>query len=439
MAKHYLKKQTKVKRSYAFLLTIAALFTVSVTGAAVSGKDTATITCNGPWKFKTGDHPEWSRPDLDDADWELVDLSAPPGARDGDVGYSGYVPGWTAKGHNNYFGFAWYRIKISLDTVKGAQLAIACPPAVDDAYQLFINGALLGSAGDFSKPEPVAYSVQPLLFLLPDSIRNKKQVTIAFRVWMSKATLSQLPDAGGIHIAPVLGEKSSVAAIYQFQWDQIIKGYIAEVILPAIFLLLALLIFIFYKPGKQYQWFVFALILLALVRANQAVFYWFQVESAHAFDIITPVILVPLTLGSWLMAWWNWHKLEQPVWIPRIIAVLTLLYMCSQLLGLPWIAGSVSHTIFSTASNTIRLLFVLLLLYIIYRGIRQHTEDKWLVLLATLLVATGLFAQELSALHIQGIWFPFGVGVSRSQYAYLAFDSIMFLILIRHYRRQKHY
>lgn len=426
-----------MKRSYAFLLTIAALFTVSVTGAAASGKDTATITCNGPWKFKTGDDTRWSKPDFDDTGWEPVDLSAPPGARDGDVGYTGYVPGWTAKGHNDYYGYAWYRLKISLDTINGDPLAIVCPTAVDDAYQLFINGSLLGSAGDFSKPVPVAYSVPPRLFLLPDSIRNKRTVTIAFRVWMSKATRSQLPDAGGLHIAPVFGSKDAVATTYKFQWGQIIKGYIAEVILPAIFLLLALLIFIFYKPKKQYQWFVIALILLALVRANQAVFYWFQVESAHAFDIVTPVILVPWTLGSWLIAWWNWHKLVQPVWMPRIIAVLTLLYMCSQLLGLPWMAESISHSIFNTLSNVIRLLFLLLMLYIIYRGTRQNTEDKWLVLLATLLVATGLFAQELSALHIKGIWFPFGVGVSRSQYAYLAFDIVLFIILIRHFQRQK--
>lgn len=166
-------------------------------------------------------------------------------------------------------------------------------------------------------------------------------------------------------------------------------------------------------------------------------FYWLQIESAHAFDLITTVILIPLVLGSWLLAWWHWHKLVRPVWVPRVILLLTFIYMCVQLLGLPWVAESLPHTVFDTLSKAIRLVFVLLLLYIIYRGIRQRTEDKGLVLLATLLVATGLFAPELSALHIQGIWFPFGVGVSRSQYAYMAFDVILFIILIRHYKRQK--
>ena len=35
-----------------------------------------------------------------------------------------------------------------------------------------------------------------------------------------------------------------------------------------------------------------------------------------------------------------------------------------------------------------------------------------------LLTATGLFAADLSALGVPGIWFPFNIGVSRSQYAY---------------------
>jgi hypothetical protein len=34
----------------------------------------------------------------DDSGWETMDLTAPPGAHDDDVGLSGFIPGWTAKG-----------------------------------------------------------------------------------------------------------------------------------------------------------------------------------------------------------------------------------------------------------------------------------------------------------------------------------------------------
>jgi len=48
----------------------------------------------------------------------------------------------------------------------------------------------------------------------------------------------------------------------------------------------------------------------------------------------------------------------------------------------------------------------------------------------------GLFPQEVSQLQvIPGIWFPYGVGVSRGQFAYAAFVLVMYLILIIMHRK----
>ncbi|AZA83129.1 glycoside hydrolase [Chryseobacterium lactis] len=396
----------------------------------VAKDSTSTIiTLNGPWKFKTGDHMEWTASDFDDSKWETVDLTAPVGAHDGDVGLSGYVSGWATRGYPRYSGYAWYRIKVSLEQVRGNVLALTGPPAIDDAYQLFVNGVLLGSAGDFSDPVPTAYSIQPRMFLLPANVRKEKWITIAFRVWMSEATLSQLPDAGGIHIAPELGDKSSIESKYRHQWGQTIKGYIVEVIEPILFILLAIMIFVL-KPVKHYRWFIIALLLLALVRANQAFFYWFQWESAHEIDIVTTVILMPLVLGSWIIAWKDWYGLDRIDWITKIVAVLTLVYMSTQLLGLPWLFKSIPYSLFQKASEYIRLFFVLLMIYTLFRGIRQEGKKNLIYLPAALLLSIGLFSQEVSALHIQGIWFPYGVGVSRTQYVYAAFVIVMLLVLI---------
>jgi hypothetical protein len=52
-------------------------------------------------------------------------------------------------------------------------------------------------------------------------------------------------------------------------------------------------------------------------------------------------------------------------------------------------------------------------------------------LAAAVLVWTGQFARELSALGIRGIWFPFGTGVSRTQYAYAIFAVALFVLLVR--------
>jgi hypothetical protein len=41
-------------------------------------------------------------------------------------------------------------------------------------------------------------------------------------------------------------------------------------------------------------------------------------------------------------------------------------------------------------------------------------------------------------LHIiPGIWFPYGVGVSRGQFFYVAFVFVMYAVLIQKYRKAK--
>jgi hypothetical protein len=45
--------------------------------------------------------------------------------------------------------------------------------------------------------------------------------------------------------------------------------------------------------------------------------------------------------------------------------------------------------------------------------------------------AIGTFASELSRLGVPGIWLPYGVGVSRTEYAYFAFDIVLFIYLLQ--------
>ena len=70
-----------------------------------------------------------------------------------------YVRGWTTKGHPEYWGYAWYRIRVPVTFVPGEKLALLTYGWVDDGYQLFDNGELLGSWGRFRSPgkPPVVY------------------------------------------------------------------------------------------------------------------------------------------------------------------------------------------------------------------------------------------------------------------------------------------
>jgi hypothetical protein len=402
--------------------------------------DKTILTLNGPWKFNAGDNPEWAQPNFNDSGWKTDDLTAPPGSRDDDVGISGYIPGWTSKGYPKLSGYAWYRIKVPLANVEGKSLALLAPSAVNDAYQVFVDGALLGSSANFSGAIPTVYSIKPSLFPLPNNIGKENNITIAFRVWMSPSRVGQ-PDVGGIHVAPAIGEKNNIAAKYQFQWHQTIKGYIVEVVIPLIFILLAITIFSLRQKNiltHSCKWFIIGLILLALVRTNQAVYFWFDIESAHQFSIVTTVMIIPLIPGSWVMAWWDWYDLRKPKWIPKTILLLTLVYLVCQLLKLPWLFDSINHALFQRIVDYIRLSLILAILFIIYQAILKYGLKDWITLLAILLVSIGIFAKEVSDLNlIPGIWFPYGVGVSRSQYAYAAFALVMYIILIQKSRKTR--
>lgn len=396
--------------------------------------DKIILTLNGPWKFNAGDNPQWAQPDFNDSGWKTADFTAPPGARDDDVGISGYIPGWTSKGFPNLSGYAWYRIKVPLENLQGKNLALLAPPAVDDAYQVYIDGALVGSSADFSGTRPIIYSIKPTLLPLPEKTKIENNITIAFRVWMSPNRVGT-PDVGGIHVAPALGGKTDIELIYQFQWHQTIKGYIVEVVIPFIFTLLALTLF-FLRQKKilshPCKWFIVGLILIALLRLNQAVYFWFDVESARQFSIVTPILITPFIAGSWILAWWEWYDLRKHKWIPIIVAILTVIYLVSQVMKQSWIFVSINHAPFQTIVDYTRLIYVLLMLFIIYQAFVKFGLKEWLTILASIIISIGIFPKEVSDMHIiPGIWFPYGVGVTRGQFGYGIFALLMFVILIQ--------
>jgi len=402
----------------------------------------AVVALTGPWAFHAGDDPRWSDPAFDDSVWEPVDLAAPSNAHDPDVGLTGYVPGWTARGHARYSGYAWYRLHVVLSASTGA-IALSGPSDVEDAYQLFVNGSLLGGSGRFDGSTPVVYGAQPRMFALhvatPDGVAGKadsESVVIAVRVWMSPSSLAGAPrGAGGIHIAPAIGDAGAIRARYRLQWLEVVEGFAVEVALPVSFLLLIIMALSLYFTERRdaaYLWLAAALAATALLRANQALFFWTQIESANVFAVAKEVILAPLALGAWMMAWYYWFGPRDRSKLPAIVAVLTGLFALSQLLGTPYstpiVTPSVS-AVFQTVAIGFHMCFVALLFAIVYHGIRRRGWDS-LALLTVLLLAIALFAYELSVVHVPGIWFPFGVGVSRAQFAYAAMDLALFALLL---------
>ncbi|MGC1550288.1 MAG: glycoside hydrolase family 2 [Rhodanobacter sp.] len=394
----------------------------------------STAPLNGPWRFHVGDDLGWASPDFDDSLWESVDLTPAPGAHDGDVGLPGYVSGWSLRGHARYTGYAWYRLKVTVDSDKDTPLALAGPTIVDSTYQLYVDGKLLGGPGVFSGTAPSAYSVRPSVYRLPaSSSAGTRTYLIALRVWMDPLDASE--DSGGIHIAPTIGHADGIEMLHQVQWLQTFKGYVVDAIEPIAFVLLASMVFglMACRSNDAYRWLIAALLLLASLRINQVLFEWTHFQSLRCYDIATAVILKPLTLAAWTLAWRDWFRLGRYPWLRYLVSVLTVVYLAFALMGRPWFVPEAAHGLKMAADMVVqgvRLIYVALYLWIIGLGVmRLAKPSAYLAAIAAVLVGIGLFAAELSSLGIPGIWFPYGTGVARGQYAYAAFIPLLFVLI----------
>jgi hypothetical protein len=396
----------------------------------------STVALNGPWRFHTGDDLRWSLPDFGDSTWDTVDLTPAPGAHDGDVGLPGYVSGWSKRGHAGYTGYAWYRLKVTIDSDKDAQLALAGPTLVDSTYQLYVDGKLLGGPGVFTGKAPAVYSVRPSVFPLPAaSSAGARTYLIALRVWMDPVDAGE--DSGGIHIAPTIGYANGIDLLHQVQWLETFKGYVVDALEPAAFILLAMMVLglMASRTDDSYRWLGAALLFLALLRLNQVTFAWTHLQSLRCYDIATAVILKPLALAAWTLAWRDWFRLGKP-WLRYTVSVLTVVYLVFALIGRPWFVPEATHGIKMAANIVVegaRLIYAALYLWIIGLGVmRPGKPSAYLAAIAAILVGIGLFATELNALGLPGIWFPYGTGVARGQYAYALFIVVLFaLILMR--------
>jgi hypothetical protein len=396
----------------------------------------------GPWKFHIGDSPLvagtntplWATPGFDDSHWETVDLTPKADSFDPVAGISNYVPGWTAKGRPGYWGYAWYRLRVQVSTRPGVQLAMEGPSDVDDAYQVFANGAILGSFGKFTaKKTPLVFNTRPTLFHLPQSDGTE---VIAFRLFMEPSTIAAQTDVGGLHSAPLLGEATAVDAHYQLDWLQGVRAYGNAPILASLYLLLTIVacsLFLFDPSDRVYLWLAAAFVLGVIHAVDLGLTAWTLIVPGD-YSTIEASMTAPLALGAWLMVWWTWFHLHRPAWMPRLIAALIAVYVVANTLAADVFFGLVSHPVavaFHMVSLGIRLVILLLLIFIVDRGIREQGREGWLALPAVILVGIAQFQIELTKLGVRTVWFPFGVQLTISTIAYIGLVAIMLVLLMR--------
>lgn len=400
----------------------------------------AAVPLNGPWRFQLGDDPHWADPNFDDSSWETIDMTPQPGAHDGDGGLTNYAAGWSAHGHSGYVGFAWYRMAVRVADPRAYALWLAGPALVDNAYQLYVGGHLLGGIGDFSRVPPGVMAIQPRLFALPRDLwlasGQQWSTVVAFRVALLKGTsAATAPDGGGIHIAPVLGTEQGVRDHYRLQWLEKAEAFAVDAAEPIFFLILAAmaLSMLPFDPKDHFNvWIAAVLILLGAAWFNQPLFWMGRFESLKGFIVWRLTLIDAFLLGAWIMAWRAALGLQHLRWIAVACAALTVVYLIARPLSTPLLWPQLPHAVisgFAAAIKAARLGFLLLLLVVVWLG--YSPRGRWVLFVAILTGSVSVFARELNELGVPGIWFPYGVGLSRSECANAAFAAVLFVYLIQ--------
>jgi hypothetical protein len=203
------------------------------------------------------------------------------------------------------------------------------------------------------------------------------------------------------------------------QWERTIAGYIVDVIEPiAMLALIGLALGCRSCSGHRGFW-IFASIALALTaarRLSNAIVSWTDLVDLTTYAWSASVMWVP-AVAAWTLAWNRWSL--RP-W--RSIDVSAVV------LAVAGIFGAVTHSASVTSGSRLGsiLLFVVLGARIVRSG-----PMRILALVTLTSVMAALFGGELlDPLGVPGIWFPFGIGVSRTQFVYaIAIPLLAFLVV----------
>ncbi|MGB9417419.1 MAG: PP2C family protein-serine/threonine phosphatase [Acidobacteriaceae bacterium] len=432
-------------RAIGWFLLLAPLW-VSLPRAAAQGTPAmhaqvvtlgnSTVELTGPWKFHTGDDMAWAHPGFDDSAWSTMDLTPPTGSYDPQIGSSGYVPGWTARGYRGYSGYAWYRLRTEIHNGQTA-LTLKMPDNYDDAYQVYLNGQLIGQFGRFTSHGVTAYVALPRAFSLPANV-SSGPATIAIRMWMAAFTPMVDQDAGGLHGPPVLGQASAIVGLLQLDWDAVNRSLYVDFVEIAILLVALLVAFgLFWLDRSEPAYLWLGLTCAAiLARVTVIVVTNYTTWIGVSLFLIEDAILTPAYIGLWVLFWAYWFRLDRLQLHRAVWGLVVLLGVMTAMLRWP-LYGSVVpvHAIAYLLPLTyaLKLLLGALLVWVTIGGILKDRAEGWMALPAVVLVVLSLYQQELVVLHFPGAFFPYGIAITLNAVATVLSLAIITVLLLRRF------
>jgi hypothetical protein len=382
----------------------------------------AAILLDSAWQFHTGDDPRWADVTLDDHEWEAIDMTALPGSHDGDVGLPDYVSGWMAHGHAGYTGYAWYRRVVNVPAGH-AEWDILGPTAVEDGYELYWNGKLLGGSGRLGA-NPRVVNSRPLRFALPADAAGTRGV-LAIRAFMLSRTQPSA-DGGGMRSAPILAPRPISDGLHHAHWQRTIAGYVVDAVEPlAMFSVIGLVLWCW--PRSIHKEFLIAasiaLGLTAIRRLNNATVSWTDLMDLPTYSWMARYASAP-TIAAWIFAWNHW-----------CLRPWRAIDASAFVLALAGIVGTVIHSPMVTSGSRIGSLALFVVVGARIVGCGPMRILSTVTFVAIMLALFG--GELLDPLGVPGIWFPFGIGVSRTQYLYAMAIPLLAILVVRTLREKR--
>jgi len=291
------------------------------------------------------------------------------------------------------------------------------PTLVEDGYELYWNGRLLGGSGRLG-PEPRVVGTRPLRFALPADAAGTRCV-LTLRVFMLPRPATGA-EGGGLHSAPIMAPRPIADGLHRAHWDRTIAGYVVDALEPFAMLLVAGLALWCRPRGSDKGFLLFAAIALALTavrRLDNALVSWTDLMDLPTYSFLAKYLWMP-TVAAWAMAWNRWRL--RP-W--RIVDGLAAAIMVCEIVAVE------AHAVMVT--SIARILSIALFLLIGARIVRGGTM-RILALINLALIMAAFFGDELlDPIGVPGIWFPFGIGVSRTQYIYAVLIPLLACLMVR--------
>ncbi|WP_213803272.1 diguanylate cyclase [Granulicella sp. dw_53] len=270
----------------------------------IEGLGNGTAILDGPWQFHPRDDPAWADPTFDSSSWEQLTAERP----------------WGKQGHAHLTGFAWYRCSITLAPTPGMPPRYSLlVPHIDDAYEVYWNGVLIGRNGKLD-PHPVWYYSQSAQTF---DLGEVQHGVLAVRVWKAPLLSDDSAEGGGFESVPLIGSPEAIAtakAALDYQWLRSRQFLFGENLLCALVAFLSLLLWL----RDPTRWLLFWMTGFAIVPPANLLLLNAHLPYSYVLAMGTAQVLSSMRdVSLWFLLLWLLLLHEN-----RAIARLTRILAC---------------------------------------------------------------------------------------------------------------